>query len=687
MEHEIYDFDSVVDRRGTDASKYEEMEAKFGRQDLLPLWIADMDFPACHYITEALRRRLDHPVLGYTAPPEAYWHSITDWLRRRHGFEVKREELTFVPGVKKALGLCINYFTRPGDKIVIQPPVYHSFRSVIEGSGRQVVNNPLARDTEGKYHIDFEGMEQVIAAERPAMMILCNPHNPIGLQWDAETLRRVADICYEHGLVLISDEIYSDMMLDGRKHIATASVSQHAADVTVTLGAPTKTFNIEGIVSAWTVVKNPRMRNEFFRWLDASEFNEPPIAAIVATQAAYDHCEPWLDQVLAYLQANVDYAVKYINANIPSVKAYEPEASFVMWLDFSALCLEQHELVHLLVDDAKVALSDGITFGEAGRGFMRINLGVPRTVLTQALERIARAVNSYQQQHAINAKASAAIPFTKMQGLGNDYAYINCFDGEPQRLSELAVEMSRAIGTDGIILICKPQTAEGDLRMRIFNADGSEAQMCGNGIRCVAKYVYDKGLKTGTSLSIETLGGLRQVEMHPGQSGRVERVTVDMGLPITEPSQVPVTFDGSFMHDVPVRTSRGDVRITAVSMGNPHGVTFVDEFDDDMVSGLGHELENHAIWPERANIEFVRADDAHTLAMRVWERGAGETMACGTGACASAVAAVLTGRAQWPVTVRLLGGNLQINRGPATGHILLTGPAETVFDGTYYRQD
>lgn len=235
MNEEKYNFDCVVDRHDTCATKFEEMDNKFGRHDLLPFWIADMDFPACPCIIEALRNRLNHAVLGYTTPPAEFWESICSWLRRRHGWEVSHDEITFLPGLKKGLSLCINFFTKPGDVVVIQPPVYHSFHSVIEGNGRRVANNPLRIAPDGRYEMDFDGLLEVIEREHPAMLFVCNPHNPVGIQWDADTLRRVASICKEHGMVLISDEIYGDMMLGGRQHIPTCTVSDDAADVTVTL--------------------------------------------------------------------------------------------------------------------------------------------------------------------------------------------------------------------------------------------------------------------------------------------------------------------------------------------------------------------------------------------------------------------------------------------------------------------
>ena len=272
------------------------------------------------------------------------------------------------------------------------------------------------------------------------------------------------------------------------------------------------------------------------------------------------------------------------------------------------------------------------------------------------------------------------IIFTKMHGIGNDYIYIHCPDGAPSNISELSVEMSRphtGVGSDGIILILPSEKA--DFMMRIFNADGSEARMCGNGIRCVGKYVYDKGLTQSKTLHIDTLSGIKTLTLHTGTGGVVENVTVDMGLPsITDP-----ILGESRNPDAPVQTSGGYLRLTAVSMGNPHGVIFVDSLDKTDVHATGRELELHPMWPERANIEFAEVVSRHSIKLRVWERGSGETMACGTGACATAVASIITGRCDSPVTIHLPGGSLEISLSPS-GHVLMTGPASTVYEGRYH---
>lgn len=280
------------------------------------------------------------------------------------------------------------------------------------------------------------------------------------------------------------------------------------------------------------------------------------------------------------------------------------------------------------------------------------------------------------------------ILFTKMHGLGNDYIYINCLESTPRDIEQLAIEMSRphtGIGSDGIILICPSDVA--DFKMRIFNADGSEARMCGNGSRCVGKYVHDYGLTDKVHLTLETLGGIKIIDLHTETDGSVRSATVDMGEPVFDTALVPVAFHEPTMIERTVATSVGDVKLTAVSMGNPHGVIFVDTFDRLPVETLGAELEHNIIWPERANIEFVVAEGARHLRMRVWERGSGETMACGTGACASVAAAIATGRANndSDITVSLPGGDLKI-RMDSRRHLLMTGPATTVFEGRYFRR-
>lgn len=389
----MYNFDNIIDRSGTMAVKVDRLDQVFGRHDLTPLWIADLDFAVCPRITEALLRRLQHPVLGYSEASDGYWQSIIDWNLHRHGFGIAREELCFIPGVVKGIALAVNYFTREGDGVVIQPPVYTPFRTVVEGNKRRIIENPLIFDGES-YRMDLDGLEALVAEHKPKMMVLCNPHNPIGIQWDKDTLARVAAICRQAGMVVVSDEIHGDLMLEGRRHIPFLAAGDDARAIGVMLGAPSKTFNIPGLVSSWMVVKNAELREPFYKWLEVNEFNSPVLISTIGAEAAYRNGEEWLDHMLEYVQGNIDFVADFCARRIPEVKVVRPQASFLVWLDFSKLHLGHSALMDLLLDKAHLALNDGSTFGTQGAGFARLNVGTPRAVLAQALESLEAAVHT-----------------------------------------------------------------------------------------------------------------------------------------------------------------------------------------------------------------------------------------------------------------------------------------------------
>lgn len=386
-----YDFDRVIDRHGTSAAKIDRLDAMFGRHDLTPLWIADLDFAVCPEITSALHARLNHPVLGYSDASESYWNSIIAWNKRRHGFELSREELAFIPGVVKGFALAVNYFTKPGDAVLIQPPVYTPFYTVVQGNGRRVVENPLVFDGK-KYSMDLEDLAELLRTEKPKMMILCNPHNPIGIQWDRETLAKLAKLCREAGCVVVSDEIHGDLVLGGRPHIPFLAAGEDAEAIGVMLAAPSKTFNIPGLVSSWMAVKNPELRKGFYHWLEVNEFSSPVMISVIGAEAAYRNGEEWLNEMLEYVEDNIRFTREYIAKNIPGLSMVEPEASFLVWLDFRALHLCQEEIMRLLLDRAHLALNDGTMFGAQGTGFARLNVGTPRCVLEKALESLRKAI-------------------------------------------------------------------------------------------------------------------------------------------------------------------------------------------------------------------------------------------------------------------------------------------------------
>lgn len=387
-----YNFDKVIDRRGTGALKLDVLAERYGRADLIPLWVADMDFETPDFITEALRKRLDHSLFGYTVEPADYWPAVMDWIREHHGWETKREWLTFIPGIVKGIGMVINVFVKEDEKVIIQPPVYHPFRLTPEGNKREVVYNPLRENEDGSYSMDFENLEKV-ADDKCRLLILSNPHNPAGITWDRETLRRLAEFCHKRGIIVISDEIHSDMALWDNKHIPFASVSDEAAACSITFGAPSKTFNIAGIVSSYAIVPDEKLRDKFYGWLMANELNDPTIFAPIATIAAFRKGEEWRREMLDYVQANIDFVIDYCRDHIPAIKPLRPQASFLVWLDCRGLGLNHEELVELFVEKAGLALNDGEMFGKEGKGFMRLNVGSPRSVLKEALDRLRDAID------------------------------------------------------------------------------------------------------------------------------------------------------------------------------------------------------------------------------------------------------------------------------------------------------
>ena len=392
----MYNFDEVIERRGTSCLKYDALEERYGRADLIPLWVADMDFKTPDFIVDALRRRLDHPIFGYTVKGD-YFSRLSSWVERLHNWNVKPEEMCFIPGIVKGIGLAQRCFLSPGDQVVIQPPVYHPFRLVPQACGFEVVNNPLipVYDQEGflqSYEMDFEGLEKLIGP-RTKMLVLSNPHNPCGICFSRETLSRLAQICCRRGIVVISDEIHSEMVLGGRKHIPFASVSEDAELCSITFMAPSKTFNIAGIVSSYCIIKNAELREKFFRYLESCELDDPTIFALEATRAAYsEQGLAWRNEMLAYVEGNVEYVCGWFAANLPEIHPVRPQASFLVWLDCRKLGLEQKDLVDLFVNRAGLALNDGAMFGPGGEGFMRLNIACPRSLLASALTQLKSAL-------------------------------------------------------------------------------------------------------------------------------------------------------------------------------------------------------------------------------------------------------------------------------------------------------
>ena len=391
-----YDFDKLVDRTGSNDVKHEELQTIWGRIDLLPLWVADMDFETPSFITDALKKRLEHSLFGYTKEPDDLWPSVIDWVRDHHQWELKPEWLTYIPGIVRGIGMVVNVFLKEDEKVIVQPPVYHPFFLTPEGNHRGVVRNPLKKLENGYYEMDFENLEKVVD-EKCKLLILSNPHNPAGLCWSKETLQQLAHFCYTHKILVVSDEIHCDMALWDNKHIPFATVSKEAEQNSITFSAPSKTFNIAGIVSSWAIVPNDEIREKFYSWLEANEMNAPHLFSPIATIAALREGEEWRREMLHYVEKNIDFVIDYCKEFIPAIKPLRPQASFLVWLDCRELGLNHDQLQDLFVDKAHLALNDGEMFGPGGEGYMRLNVAEPQSVLKQALEQLREAVQKYSR--------------------------------------------------------------------------------------------------------------------------------------------------------------------------------------------------------------------------------------------------------------------------------------------------
>ena len=383
-----YNFDEVIDRRGTSAIKLEGVKELWGRDDLMPLWVADMDFATAPFVTEAIRNRCENPVLGYTSKPDSYYQAIINWNKNRYGLEVEKEMINFVPGIVPGIGMALNAFTRPGDKVMIQPPVYGPFHWLNERNGRTLVTNPL-KLTDGMYRMDMDAFREQIKGCK--VFILCNPHNPGGIVWKEEELQQVADICHEEGVLVFSDEIHADLTLPPYKHRPFAMVSEKARMNCVTFMSPSKAFNMPGLTASHVLIFNPDLREKFRTFMEACELDLGHVFAFLAVEAAYSHGTEWIDQCLAYIQGNIDYVDSFTREHTPKIKVIRPQASYLVWLDCREMGLSQEALNGFFVDKAHLALNSGTGFGAEGEGFMRLNVASPRSVLEQAMHRLAEA--------------------------------------------------------------------------------------------------------------------------------------------------------------------------------------------------------------------------------------------------------------------------------------------------------
>lgn len=383
-----FDFDRPIDRHGTASVKHDGRAAMFGTADVTPLWVADMDFAAPAEVTAALCARAAHPVYGYTLHPDGVFEALMDWMAQRHGWGVAREWILLCPGVVPTLFAAAQAFAAEGEGVIVQPPVYPPFFRAVTETGRRLVENPLA-ERDGAYSFDLEHLERCAAGAK--LLFLCTPHNPVGRVWREDELRAVLEIARRHGLVVLSDEIHADLVYPGERHIALGTLAADG-DRVITAVAPSKTFNIPGLNLSALIVPDPHLRHAmegvFRRW----HVNPGNPFSLTAFEAAYRHGGPWLDALMHYLADSRDFVLDFVARHLPGIRAVKPEGTYLLWLDCRALGLDDRALQEFFVRDAKVGMNPGISFGAAGSGFMRLNLGSPRGVITDALQRIAAAL-------------------------------------------------------------------------------------------------------------------------------------------------------------------------------------------------------------------------------------------------------------------------------------------------------
>ncbi|CAM3675875.1 MalY/PatB family protein [Cohnella lubricantis] len=401
----IYDFNQHVDLTGFGSVKQEATSRIFGESDLLPLWVADMDFQGPQEVIEALRRRVDSGIYGYSMRTEAMDEAVIGWMDRRHGWRIQKEWLCHSPGVVTALAACVQSFTAEGDAIVIQPPVYPPFSKVVTENGRKLVTNPL-RLTDGRYEMDLEDLEAKIEANGAKMLILCSPHNPVGRVWSEEELAAVIAICRRHGVMIISDEIHADLALPSSRHTVLAKLMNEDERFVICM-APSKTFNMAGLQSSFIIIPNEEIRKAFTAYMERLHIGGANAMALTAAEAAYRHGDEWLDQALRYIAGNMDYLMDYVAAHMPELEVVRPEGTYLVWMDFRAYGLSPVQLSDWMTKTAKVALNAGYHFGAEGEGFMRLNAAAPRAVLAEALQRIREALPGMPAPAEAEVKAEA----------------------------------------------------------------------------------------------------------------------------------------------------------------------------------------------------------------------------------------------------------------------------------------
>ncbi len=381
------DFDKITDRTGTNAIKYDLAEVRNKPKDAISLWVADMDFPTAPCVQKAIAEKASHGIFGYSRPDSRYYAALKKWFKERHSYEIQDEWVVNTPGVCFALATAIKAFTKEGESVLVQKPVYYPFFNMIKNLGRKVVNSPLELKN-GHYEINFCDFEEKIVSENVKMFILCSPHNPGGRVWKKQELERISEICLRHNVLVVSDEIHSDITFEGHTHTVYGTVSKAASENSIICTAPSKSFNLAGLQFSNIIIPNLKLRVEFLRELDKTGYDEPSLMGIVAATAAYSQGAAWFDEVKSYIWKNIQFASSYIEENCPKIKVIVPEGTYLLWLDFSEFDLTDKEINERILNKAKVWLDSGNMFGKEGEKFQRINCATTRAILKEALERI-----------------------------------------------------------------------------------------------------------------------------------------------------------------------------------------------------------------------------------------------------------------------------------------------------------
>jgi cystathionine beta-lyase len=385
-----YDFDRVIDRTGTASYKWDQSEKLFGHSDVLPLWVADMDFEPPQEVVDEIRRRAKQGVYGYTIRTPEYFEAVSGWLKRRHHWDIRHEWITSSPGVVPALSLIVHTFTQPGDKVILQSPVYYPFYDVIKMNGRNVVDNALVlRD--GRYEMDFDLLENQ-AADGAKLLLLCSPHNPGGRVWTREELTRIGDICVSHGVLVVADEIHHDLVFRGHEHIPFAGIKDEFAQISFTCIATSKTFNLAGLQAASVIIPNDELRRLYNQTIKTFSIHMESYFGLSSVVAGYTHGDEWLEQLIDYLQGNLTYMLDFVANRLPEISVIRPDATYLVWMDCRAISEDPADLKKLMYDEARVAFTEGSVFGKQGEGYLRVNIACPRSILAEALERFASAV-------------------------------------------------------------------------------------------------------------------------------------------------------------------------------------------------------------------------------------------------------------------------------------------------------